>query len=444
MLTTLVRRQLIAFVALAIVVLSFSAIKYAGAPNVIGAGTHEISAKFADTSGLYPRALVTYRGVNIGKVSKLDIANDGVLVRMDVESDARIPMSAVAEIHSTSAIGEQYVDLVPKDDRGPYLTKGSLIPVSQTVEMPQISPVLESLNSLLKSVPEAKTTAVLDELDTAFGGSSNDLGSLIDDTTKVVAEAQTQVAATTSLIDTASPLLTTQQTLADKTTSYVSSLASFTGQLKASDSDLRKLLTDIPPATSAVDTLISKLTPVLPPLLKSSTTTAEMLNAYNANLRQLLIIYPAMQARLEAVFGPHQADGSAKLDLKANINNPPSCLDGFLPVADRRDPSDLSTTTTPDGLHCNLQRNSPEVVRGARNLPCPNDPARRSATPAGCGLVFGDPNSAGAVAAQKSATASAKGSYRTPAVGLIDLLGGTSVAPAEASWKSLLMNPLGL
>jgi phospholipid/cholesterol/gamma-HCH transport system substrate-binding protein len=432
---------LLIFAVLALIALTFSAVKYADVPNVIGPRSHEISAEFGDTSGLYTRALVTYRGVDVGKVSKLDITAGGVLVRMEVDGDVKIPTSAVAEIHSTSAIGEQYVDLVPRNGDGPFLADGAVIPEKQTVEMPQISPVLDSLNSLLKSVPEAKTTAVVDEVDAALGGSSKDLSSLIDDTTKVVDEAQEQVSATTELINTASPLLTTQQDLADKTTSYVSSLASFTDQLKISDPDLRALLGDVPPATGAVDTLVGKLTPTLPPLLASSTTTAEMLNAYEPNLRQLLIDYPALQARLQAVLLPHRDTGAAKLDLKTNVNNPPTCISGFLPVTDRRDPSDLSAATTPDGLHCDLTRDAPEAVRGARNAPCPNDPARRSATPAGCGLVFGDPDSADTAAALASA---ATATDRNSPVGLLDLLGGTSVAPPNASWKSLLMIPLGL
>ena len=456
MITRTVRRQLVIFVVISVVALLLAAVRYADAPRAVGLGQHEISADFKQASGLYPRALVTYRGVTVGKVSALDLTPDGVRVRMSVDRDARIPTSSTVSIKSTSAIGEQYVDLEPRSDQGPYLRSGAVVPTSQTREMPQITPVLESLNRLLISVPKEQTTALLDQLDTAFGGSGEDLGALIDEASKLLQTAQSQVGATTSLIDAAQPLLRTQNELAPVTTAWLASLDSFTGDLQASDPDLRGLVDEVPGATTSASTFLDTLRPTLPATLRHTTTVAGMLRIYEKNIRQVLITYPALQGRLGKVLSTHAtgADaGSAKLDLKLNVNDPQPCITGYIPVKDRRDPAITSLTDTPDGLYCKKSSTSAEVVRGARNQPCPNVDGLRGGTPAACGLFFSDSSSSPGIVRADGSEASAYSSpSRTrssgvdpgaPAVSFLDMLGGVSDGAGGGTWQSILMGPLG-
>src|SRR5438105_8177427 len=112
MLTKGVRIQLVVFTVLSVVAVTFASLQYVGLPSLLGFSRYTVTASFADTSGLYPRALVTYRGTDIGEVAALDLTDDGVLVRMNIDNGVRVPADTKAEIHSTSAVGEQYVDLV--------------------------------------------------------------------------------------------------------------------------------------------------------------------------------------------------------------------------------------------------------------------------------------------------------------------------------------------
>ncbi|MEH3034795.1 MAG: MlaD family protein [Aeromicrobium erythreum] len=461
MITRTVRRQLAIFAVLSVVALGLAGFKYADAPAATGIGRQEISADFAQASGLYPRALVTYRGVTIGKVRALVLTPEGVRVRMSVDRDVRIPTSSTVSIKSTSAIGEQYVDLEPKDANGPYLRDGAVVPQRLTREMPQIAPVLESLNSLLKSVPKEQTTALLDEVDTALGGSGQDLGTVIDETTKLVRTAQSEVRATTSLIETARPLLRTQTELAPTTSAWITSLESFTGDLQAGDGDLRGVVDEVPGTTRAASGLLDTVRPSLPATLRSTTTVAGMLRIYEKNIRQVLITYPALQGRLGKVLSTHATGherGAAKLDLKLNVNDPPPCITGYLPVKDRRDPAITSLTDTPSGLYCKKPSTAPEVVRGARNQPCPNVAGRRGGTPASCGLFFtesasspgivradgsvtGGPVPDGATSDGRAATRSAARGGTSP-VSFVDMLGGVSDPPGGESWQSVLTTPL--
>ena len=163
MFTRGVRIQLVAFGLIAVVSIGYLVLGYADGERTVGLSSYQVRADFRDTSGLYPRALVTYRGVEVGRVKSLKLTSDGVDVSMAVDSGIRVPTGTRAEIHSTSAIGEQYVDLVPERHAGPYLRAGATIPRADTREMPQIAPVLDKLNGLLTSIPKEQTGRLLDQ-----------------------------------------------------------------------------------------------------------------------------------------------------------------------------------------------------------------------------------------------------------------------------------------
>lgn len=388
MLSGLVRKQLVAFTVIGVLATVFAAIRYVDLPQVLGAGHYTVTARFADISGLYPRAIVTYRGADIGSVRSVRLTPGGTEVDLSLRAASKIPRDVVASIHSTSAIGEQYVDLVPRADGGPYLADGSVITVADTREMPQIGPVLTSLNRTLASVPNDRLTRVLDQSNTGLGGAGPDIGQLLGDANAIAEDANAYVDQTTSLIEGASPFLQTQTDLAAEERAALASLSTTTRQLQASDPDLRRLLATVPAAAGTVDDLVRGITPTLPTLLANLTAPAEVLNVYLPNLKQTFIVYPVMMAAVQGALLPHADTGAVKLDLRTNVNNPPSCTDGFIPKSERRIPSDLSKRSTPLGMHC-IADNTTEGVRGARFSPCPNDPTKRSATPAGCGLRFG-------------------------------------------------------
>lgn len=435
MLTTLVKRQLVIFAILAAAALIFTSVTYAKVPHLLGFGGYSVSAEFKDISGLYPRAIVTYRGVDVGTVESVDLTADGVRVRMDIESGTKIPTSSHAEVHSTSAIGEQYVDLVPDSRKGPFLADGDVIARDRTSEMLQISPVLEKLDGLLQSVPTQATTDLLDQVDEGLGGQADELAGIVDDTSSLIDAAEDSLDATTSLVTAASPLLRTQQQLADQTRSYAGSLNTFTRTLAGSDADVRRLIGSSQPVKE-LTTTVDAIAPSLPLLVANTATVAEVLNVFSVNLAHGLSIYPALMARLQGAVYDRVEEGDAHLDIKATFNDPEACIAGYTPVKDRRVPGDTSYRD-PGSRYCQEPAAAPEGVRGARNLPCVNDPARRGPTAASCGLVFGgETRSLGASSALAQAVTQPSRTSVAP---------GTTSTTSEKEdepWLILLTGPL--
>jgi len=439
LLTPLIKRQLRIFLAIATVALGLTFFSYAKVPTMVGIGVYDVRVDFADTSGLYPKAQVTYHGVKAGKVIKLEVSDDGAVATLRIDSDIKIPADATAELHSTSAIGEQYVDLVAEDGDGPFLDDGAEIPRDRTVEMPQIAPVLDRLNRLLAAVPRNQTRRVLTQVSDGFAGAGPDIGRLIDASGRLLTEAQANIDATTSLVSALEPVLATQQELGPTTRSYAAALDDLTAALAAEDSaDLRALLKSGPGGLDALTKTVTDLQPTLPMLLHNLTTNAQVLNTYLPNLRQLLAVYPAALARLQGMTNPGAEGGYGTIGLRAGFNNPPSCSTGYLPVDRRRSPS-VTTPRNVDRLaHCDVAPDDPRAVRGARNLPCPSS-AARGPLPADCGLTFREgqwPETGGTVAYD---LAVGDGEYDGETEEL-----DVSEGKGEDLWKILVLAPLGV
>jgi len=432
-----VRIQLMAFGVIALLSIGYLVLGYADGERSVGLSNYEIKVDFADTSGLYPRALVTYRGVQVGRVKSLNLTGDGVEAVLAVDAGVHIPAGARAEIHSTSAMGEQYVDLVPERRSGPFLQAGATIPRTDTREMPQIAPVLDKLNGLLESVPKKQTARLLDQVDTAFGSSDADLQELLDSSTDLLDTATTQLATTKQLISSVQPVLKTQTDLGSATRSYLSSLARVSDELNRSDPHLRSLLAHGAPSLQAVDGLVDRLSPSFAMLMANLVSTGDVVNVYLPNIKQTLVLYPALVDRLQGSGLTHEKEGMDKLDLKLNLNDPPSCTEGYIPLSKWRDPTDTVGTSTPPNLHCTAPRSEAQGVRGARNLPCPNDAYRRSASPAGCDLHFPGEQWAPYVAGRTSTRADQSSAVAPDGLPI-------SYTTSDArEWTDLFTGPLG-
>lgn len=440
-LTPLIKRQLRIFAVLTAIALGMAVFVYARVPSMMGIGVYDVKVEYRDASGLYPKAMVTYRGVKIGRVQSLEVEGGGSVAVLRIDNDHKIPADAIAELHSTSAIGEQYVDLVSDGDAtGDKLEDGSIIPADRTVEMPQITPVLNSLNDLLKSVPEEQTRQVLDETAEGFGGAGPDLGAVVDNTGLLVQEAQAQIDATTSLIQTLQPVLDTQEGLRDETLGYAGSLSEFSNELATRDQDLRALLAKGPAGLEEAQQLVRELQPTLPMLLQNLTTNAEVFNTYLPDIEQTLVVYPATIARLQSTVNPRAKQGDVQLDLRSTFNNPPTCHSGYLPTNDRRSPSDTSIRKVNTLAHCEIPDSDPTSVRGARNLPCPNSSAR-GPLPASCGLKFGS-----GVWPTNSRTIAYDIAMGDPQPGDEETTDGSSAkttnSTGDDAWKILVLAPL--
>jgi phospholipid/cholesterol/gamma-HCH transport system substrate-binding protein len=382
MLTRFVRIQLIVFTVASVVAVVVLAFTYMQVPTLLGIGRFTVTMELPASGGLYRFSNVTFRGVQIGKVTDVRVtAPTRAVATLSLNTSPKIPADLVAEVRSVSAIGEQYVDLRPRNDSPPYLHDGSVIAAHDTVLPQQVGPMTDQVSNLIESIPKGKLSDLLDETFTALNGAAYDLGSLADSSATLSADLNGAGAQTRSLIDDGGPLLDTQAQTADSIRTWARSLAGVSEQVANDDQQVRTLLQTGPGFAQEVSRLLGQVKPTLPVLLANLSAIEQVLVTYNASLEQLLVLLPPTIASFQT-FGriDNNPIGIPQAEFALNIADPPACTVGFLPPSQWRSPADTTTVDTPDGLYCKLPQDSPIAVRGARNVPCMEHPGKRAPT----------------------------------------------------------------
>ena len=391
MTSKLVRYQLIAFVLVTVLGVTYAMLQYVGLPRIMGFGQYRLSVAMPAAGGLYPNAVVTERGVPVGTVRGIRLGGAGAVADLSLNNGVRIPADLHAAVRNTSAIGEQYLELTPQRTGPPYLQPGATVPQSEVTLPTSVNNLLTNVNSLLASVPRRQLNTTINELYAAFNSSGPSLQRLLDSSGQLLTSAHQNLKPTSALIRELGPVLRTQGANSANIQAFSRDLASFTSQLRASNSDLSGSLRQLPPFTEELNALIGQLEPTVPLLLGNLTAVGQVLKVYLPNVRQILVILPAdiNYVTASAVTSSAQVPGSANLDFKSTINNPPPCQSGYPGPGAMRAPSDTSPAAAPNPTpRCQEPHGSPIGVRDGYNDPCPNNPALRSATAAGCGLVF--------------------------------------------------------
>jgi virulence factor Mce-like protein len=380
MLTRFVRIQLAIFTIVGTIGVIAMVLFYIQAPTLLGIGRMTVTLELPATGGLYRFSNVTYRGVQMGKVTSVGLTPTGAKATLSLSTSPKVPADLTAKVLSVSAVGEQYVDLQPRTDSAPYLHDGSVISARDTTIPQPVGPMLDQVNALVQSIPKTKLGQLLDETFQGFNGSGYDLGSLIDSSETISRDANGVVDRTRALTEDTGPLLDTQASTTDSIRTWARSFAGISDVLVKDDSHFRTILQNGPEAANEASRLLEQIKPTLPVLLANLTTIGQIGVTYHPSIEQLLVLLPSSVAIEQAAQGENHPDGKAMGDFALTIDDPPICTVGFMPPSTWRSPDDLTDIDTPDGLYCKLPQDSPIAVRGARNYPCMGHPGKRAPT----------------------------------------------------------------
>ncbi len=381
--------QMVIFVVLAATALAIMVFGYMRVPALLGIGRYRVTMELDQSGGLYPRSNVTYRGVEVGTVEAVKLSDTGVVAVLSLNSKPRIPADLEAEVHSVSAVGEQYVQLLPRSGAGPSLQEVGLIPRDRTSVPTDINEVLDATNSGLQAIPRDNLKTVVDEAFIAVGGLGPELRRLVTGATALSIDARANLDPLTTLIDKSKPVLDSQTDTADAIGAWAANLASVSGQLQSQDGAVVGILNKGPGAAEEVRALFDRLRPTLPIVLANLVSVGEVAVTYQPSLEQILVLLPQGTAITQGV-------GVAKrntvqdymgdyLVFNLNLNVPPPCTTGFLPAQQQRVPALEDYPDRPAGdLYCRVPQDGPFNVRGARNLPCVAVPAKRAPTAKMC------------------------------------------------------------
>ena len=207
------------------------------------------------------------------------------------------PEGRIALVGNKSAVGEQYVELQPQTDGGPYLKDGSTIAPRRPRSPCRPTEILTNLSNLGQLGPEPDLRTVVSESGAAFNDAGPSIGQIIDTSSSFIDTANANFDVTTALIRDSRVVLQTQ---VDK------------------GSAIRKLLPrpvavqrhrgrerQVPPVPDrqrlghrqpAAHVPASRTGSTSGQLINNLVTTNEMVVKHLKGIRQLLVIYPYVVA----------------------------------------------------------------------------------------------------------------------------------------------------
>jgi phospholipid/cholesterol/gamma-HCH transport system substrate-binding protein len=371
---------------IAIAVMAFGFVKV---PALLGVGRYQVSVDLPASGGLYPTSVVNYRGSEVGTVKSVDVTRDGVRAVLSLNSGIAIPSDVTAAVHSRSAVGEQFLELTPHSgtgkNTGPKLRDGDVIPVGKTQIPVDIGSLLDATNKALQAIPQDNLHTVVDEAAKAVAGLGPELSRIVDGGTALAIDSGKTKEQFAKLIDQFPPVASSQVQTSDSIATWARHVNSITSQLKAQDTAFADLLNVGGPALDEGTALFDRIAPTLPVLLANLVSLGKIGVDYHNDLEQLLVLFPQGTAVMSAIAEP---DSDSKqdykgiyLDFNLNLNLPPPCNTGFLPVQQQRNPSRQDYPDRPAGeLYCRVPQDSALNVRGVRNTPCETKPGKRAPT----------------------------------------------------------------
>jgi phospholipid/cholesterol/gamma-HCH transport system substrate-binding protein len=373
-----------------LVAVSFMVFHYMQLPNYLfGVGHYRVTLQLPTAAGLYSSGNVTYRGTEVGRVESVALTDSGVDAVLSLNSGVAIPADLDAEVHSQTAVGEQFVALRPRSGNGPMLKNGDVIPVDRASVPPDINSLLAATNRGIQAIPHDNLKTVIDEGYTAVGGLGPELSRLVKGTTSLAIDARKNLDSLITLTDQSQPVLDSQTETAGSIQAWAANIATVTRELKTQDPAVSRVLDNGPAAADETRALLDRLQPSLPILMANLTSLDQVGITYQNDLEQLLVLLPPGIAILQgaglANRNTKQAYKGGYLSFNLNLNLPPACTTGFLPPQQQRVPTDVDYPPRPPGnVYCRVPQDAPFNVRGARNIPCETKPGKRAPTAAMC------------------------------------------------------------
>ncbi|MCX6400291.1 MAG: MlaD family protein [Propionibacteriales bacterium] len=376
MITRRTRIQLVVFAIITLVGVTFVGGRYAKLDRLVVDRAYTVTAHYPQSGGIFAGAEVTYRGVGIGRVGELVLTDDGVDVELEIEKKwDKIPRDTIALVGNKSAVGEQYVELQPQTDDGPYLVDGSEI---DDVATPiATEKLLGDLSATVASVDRDALRTTVQELGKAFGGTGPDLQKIIDTGNSFIETASDNFDITTALIRDSNVVLRGQVASESSLRTFATQLSAFSTSLAGADPDLRKVIDAGSLAATQLRTFLEQNGVELSELLANVVATNDVVVQHLPGLKQLLVVYPTAVLGGMVVVGkrPVSQGGSGMWDahfgliIQAELPTPGGhalCRDGYL--KDRRNPESDREDLPMDDVGCDepITKSNP---RGPQNLP---------------------------------------------------------------------------
>jgi virulence factor Mce-like protein len=318
-----------------------------------------VTVELSATGGLFEGSAVTYRGVKVGRVTRIVATASGAEATIAIAGDAQVPRGAPARVRSLSPVGEQYLDFQPTRAQGPYLDDGDRVSADATDIPASLSSTVLAVGKVLDQIDAKKLRRLLVALSTGLGGTGEDLGNLLDQGQAVLTDLDHAWPQTERLLRNSGPVLELPVSSASDLRSLARSSRSLAAFLRDYDPELRTTLRRTPDEIKQLRALIKDVGSVLPGFLDTALPFTDEFVTHDPHLRALLQSYaPGLGSLVDVI-----RNGELRLELIPDLDA--RCR---YDVA-RRDPRDPDRRQLQDNGHCSASFG--QLQRGAAHAPGP-------------------------------------------------------------------------
>jgi len=145
--------------------------------------TNNYSAIFSDVSGLRAGQFVRASGVEVGKVSSVELIDNGQRVRVNFNVDRDLQMfdQTSAAVRYLNLIGDRYMEL-RRGESDKKLPIGSTIPIQLTQPALDLDALIGGFRPLFRSLDPEKVNTISQSLIDAFQGQGGTINNILDQT----------------------------------------------------------------------------------------------------------------------------------------------------------------------------------------------------------------------------------------------------------------------
>jgi virulence factor Mce-like protein len=257
-------------------------------PTVFGS-TYSVYGIFSAAGGVATNQEVTYRGVQVGRVGAMSLTPDAVKIELVIESGFRIPKEGTrARVLFKSAVGEQFVDLLPEREDGEVFRQGDVIPKSMTSIPIQTEDLLRELDAVLRSIDTKALGTLIHELGTGLKGHGKDLSDAVkalDVFTRIGAERSDEI---TGIIGNAADVQSSFNSSSEDFVRAIAALRTILETLAARKADLERTLSQTRGLNGEIIALLESRRQQLNTILADLGNTVRLTHARLGDVDQLL------------------------------------------------------------------------------------------------------------------------------------------------------------
>jgi len=169
--------------AFALVLLMFTAIIIVVFGQLRFDRTTGYTAIFKNASGLRAGQFVRASGVEVGKVSNVELIDGGTKAKVDFAIDRSLPLfqGTTASVRYLNLIGDRYLELKRGDDEK-RLPAGGTIPIERTQPALDLDALIGGFRPLFRALDPDKVNNIAQSIITIFQGQGGTINDILDQT----------------------------------------------------------------------------------------------------------------------------------------------------------------------------------------------------------------------------------------------------------------------